>query len=1339
MQLLEELHGRGRQRAAVLQKAGADPHVVTARTQFLEELEKISKMYEERFGRALNTQILSELSGDDDFDAESLMLGPAVTLQDEKELVVRRKVHEDKGLYDDIFNSVAEQNMDADFNEFMGHYSEVSGGYSSIADRILLSDDPTAVALADAFYGSADNYRATKNTVADMASTTVTTVGVVTAATILAIPSGGGSYVAVAIVLGAGGLGMGTKALFKGAGYGWEEAGFDGSMIAADLVLLPIGGAAGAKVGQKSTILLGELALRGTGKEITKELALETGEQLLKRSLLLRMTVGGAEGTADGFVSSLGMSAFQLGANPESWDMSLEDMLQQAGYQVFIGTSAGGVMGSLMRVRNPKEPKVKTDAPKADTPSSASGETASPHSEGTTPHGAEGPPVVTDALHVDAPADVPTEVLTAPEAATPKTKSPQVDTTSAPEVEAPTTTLEATPVADAPKAPEVGEPKVEATAVRTSSGAEGEVPKIDATPPAEKAPANTQPEPSSLQGVEASSTVLDAPLVDAPSDVPTEVVTAPEVVVQKAKSPQGDAPSVPDAEAPTTTLEAKPVADAPKAPEVEAPKGSDMEVKAPEVGLPKGDATPAGEAPAVSSEPAPVEVKATETVSTPDSKTHSDPVVEAPKIESTSVEVDVPETSTIVQASQPASDAPSSVVEPKPEAPARVVGEAEVPKVETPKVEAQAGDVTPVTDAQSSSLIDGAAPKSEASVSEAVPEVKVAADATPVGDAPSAPESRVPEIEPTVLDTPKADAIGESQLRIQEIDHTLSKSADLSSEKVDLLLEERLEVKRFLDDVQAARAARGESMPEPPKFDPAARSENPNAAEAKADTPATDDAHLESGSPESDSSPSRYDDGESSLESHNTDEDWGLDTESWKKGADGDESWSDPDAWKNGAEGDENWLDTDAWKKEYTDPDNLFDSFDEPGPGKANGSDGGADSYSGSGADEPGFSPDSGRDSGGGTAVATKPKTKTATEVKPEAQTARPEVKPETKTAKPEAKPETKIEKPEAKPETKAAKPEVKPEATPKPEAKPETVAKPEIPAKPDAQLKPDAPEVKPKVEPAPAQVKPDAEAPTTLSKPKGKEAPVEAAPAKTEAAPETKTPQAKPDEAPAKIAKPLETEVPAAKPAEPEVQPQTKPTPKEEVVPDRKMKPETETAQPQKKPAPIEEPTPTRKAKPASEPDPKTTQPAPKVEPKPEAAPSPMAKAEPQVRIRPKLRPLARPMEMHQPKPVPEPQPFPKPEPAMFRNRVATRARVRTRTRVRPRWDMSNGKGVTSEHELNPTEAMMEDWRMRMTIYDGPPVDQGRRVWRKRFKFSFEEEESYEAGLKGFWKNDDA
>lgn len=212
-------------------------------------IDELIEEYGEFFeGRDLRREILSELSGDDDFDARDFLKGKPETAEEMMERLQARFDYEQSGILDgEVFGldvGIGLNDLTPEMQEAYDRFVKLYEEYQRRKER----DQSTAdiERRLEALYNQAVNhchsYRQLKNMVAEVATEVLTAAAVIGTT----IASGGSlSLVWACVYAGvAAATRLTTKSLLKGSAYGIEEVGMDMALAGVEGGTAVLGAAA---------------------------------------------------------------------------------------------------------------------------------------------------------------------------------------------------------------------------------------------------------------------------------------------------------------------------------------------------------------------------------------------------------------------------------------------------------------------------------------------------------------------------------------------------------------------------------------------------------------------------------------------------------------------------------------------------------------------------------------------------------------------------------------------------------------------------------------------------------------------------------------------------------------------------------------------------------------------------------------------------------------------------------------------------------------------------------------------------------------------------------------
>ncbi|MCB0338552.1 MAG: hypothetical protein KDD53_03060, partial [Bdellovibrionales bacterium] len=296
-------------------------------------------------GASLDDDLLSDVSGDRDFEIRQLLEGPPQTIGELCERYLERYKHDTEYIGDDLvlhFDKERDRALSSEHARIEAMIKELkaNGNY----DQALNPSAPSAEErslniLIKSASSHLDSVRETKAMVGDMTAEVFAVAGAVG---VVIFTGGGGTAVAVLILSAeAGGTALALrsskKLLIKGNSYGIEEFGSDALRSAVD--------GAGMALGAR-----GGLAIR---KMIVKEVADNTG-LVVAEKFVVRVAKITIEGATDGAIGNAMANAAITSAQTGMWDngfsAGMRRVLSSAGEGAVVGALAGGVFAGVFEI-----------------------------------------------------------------------------------------------------------------------------------------------------------------------------------------------------------------------------------------------------------------------------------------------------------------------------------------------------------------------------------------------------------------------------------------------------------------------------------------------------------------------------------------------------------------------------------------------------------------------------------------------------------------------------------------------------------------------------------------------------------------------------------------------------------------------------------------------------------------------------------------------------------------------------------------------------------------------------------------------------------------------------
>jgi hypothetical protein len=305
------------------------------------EIQAIRNDYQTRYGRNLDSDLRSELSGRDLFDTEMNLRGRATTL-DEALARMNERYEYERGDGNAVGNFV----MDAlsDKGALLDRNNQRANGYYQQAMSDGRLDQGERARLGELLgYANDDvgTYQDAKDSAADGAGTVAATA----AATAVVVGSGGTATPLVLLMAGGAGATARTvtTGLIEGQAYGIEDAFTDAGIGSIDGLATVTGMKAGTAAAQGLLRTTAASTLRREGVQVTERTLAHMSYETLANSSKARVAFGAVEGSVDGAVGGALGSGVTTAASDGTWDQGIASGFERVG----TATALGGGFGAL--------------------------------------------------------------------------------------------------------------------------------------------------------------------------------------------------------------------------------------------------------------------------------------------------------------------------------------------------------------------------------------------------------------------------------------------------------------------------------------------------------------------------------------------------------------------------------------------------------------------------------------------------------------------------------------------------------------------------------------------------------------------------------------------------------------------------------------------------------------------------------------------------------------------------------------------------------------------------------------------------------------------------------
>lgn len=317
------------------------------------EIAQIKRDYQARYGRALESDLKSDLSGRELFDAKQDLKGKPQSLEEALQRMNERHTYErSNGVSNAIMDTLSSKGtlLDRNHERANAAYQKAKADGGIDVSEAARLQDLTGYADADV-----KTYQGAKDSAADGVGTVVATA----ASVAVVIGTAGTATPLVATAFAAAGAGAATRTLVAGAiqgnGFGVEQALTQAGYGAVDGVATAVGMRAGVAVAQGVLRSGAAQSLRAAGRPVTDRAVAFAGRNLLANNMCARVALGALEGSVDGAIGGGLGAAGITAAQDNTWDGGFTDGLSKVAQSGAMGVglgAAGGALGSGLASRN---------------------------------------------------------------------------------------------------------------------------------------------------------------------------------------------------------------------------------------------------------------------------------------------------------------------------------------------------------------------------------------------------------------------------------------------------------------------------------------------------------------------------------------------------------------------------------------------------------------------------------------------------------------------------------------------------------------------------------------------------------------------------------------------------------------------------------------------------------------------------------------------------------------------------------------------------------------------------------------------------------------------------